>query len=73
MENSDDIYVKMNGEEGNVGGALWDVKERPRAGGAFEKVDDEDRKARELGDMRAEVEKYQAVLKEMGVDHGCGA
>ncbi|KAH8173118.1 HIT domain-containing protein [Sarocladium implicatum] len=73
LENSDDIYVKMNGEEGNVGGALWDVKERPRAGGAFEKVDDEDRKARELGDMRAEVEKYQAVLKEMGVDHGCGA
>ncbi|KAK0391104.1 hypothetical protein NLU13_0606 [Sarocladium strictum] len=72
LENSDYIYVKMNGEEGNVGGALWDVKERPKAKGAFEAVDDEDRKPRDEADMIQEVEKYQAVLKEMGVDHGCG-
>jgi bis(5'-adenosyl)-triphosphatase len=71
LEESDQIYVKMNGEEGNVGGALWDVKERPKARGAFEAVDDEDRRPRDEDDMVEEARRYQALLKEMGMDHGC--
>ena len=71
LEESDQIYVKMNGVEGNVGGALWDLKERPKARGAFEAVDDEDRKPRDEDDMVEEAKRYQALLKEMGMDHGC--
>lgn len=43
----DKIYDKLQGEEGNVGGGLWDramdLGERPVQKGKFPKVDDEDR------------------------------
>lgn len=43
----DKIYDKLQGEEGNVGGGLWDramdMGERPVQKGKFPKVGDEDR------------------------------
>ena len=64
----DEIYVLMAGEEGNVGGALWDEERRPKAGGGLPKIEDGDRVARSQEDMRGEVEKYREVLKDMGVE-----
>lgn len=63
----DDIYVSMAGEKGNVGGALWD-RARPTPGGGMPRVEDEDRKARSDGDMRAEAERYKGVLRGMGIN-----
>ncbi|KAH6895420.1 HIT-like domain-containing protein [Thelonectria olida] len=66
----DALYVKMAGEAGNVGGALWDreMAERPEAGGGFPRVDDEDRRPRSEEEMLREAEKYRTLLKEMGVE-----
>ena len=68
LERPDDIYVKMAGEEGNVGGALWDVKRRPEAGGGLPRIEDEDRSARTKEEMNEEAERYRAKLKEMGIE-----
>ncbi|KAM0431790.1 hypothetical protein ACHAPT_005040 [Fusarium lateritium] len=65
----DAVYVKMAGEEGNVGGALWDRQmERPKPGGGLSRVDDEDRKPRTEEAMVEEAKRYKAILKEMGVE-----
>ncbi|UPK97589.1 hypothetical protein LCI18_008524 [Fusarium solani-melongenae] len=65
----DAVYVKMAGEEGNIGGALWDREmERPKPGGGLKRVDDEDRKPRTEEAMVEEAERYRAILKEMGVE-----
>ena len=66
----DELYEKMAGEEGNVGGALWDRDRerdegRPKPGGGFPPVEDADRKARRAEEMREEAEVYRAVLEEM--------
>lgn len=59
----------MSGEEGNIGGALWDQERgRPRAGGGLPKIEDWERVARTEEDMAEEVERYQRVLREMGVE-----
>ncbi|KAF7559068.1 hypothetical protein G7046_g5088 [Stylonectria norvegica] len=70
LANPDDIYAQMAGEEGNVGGALWDreKEDRPRAIGGWPKVEDEDRHARPEEEMREEADRYRASLKEMGVE-----
>lgn len=71
----DMVYVKMAGEEGNVGGALWDrdrdqekEKGRPTPGGGLPQVDDEARRPRTEEEMLGEVERYRVLLKEMGVE-----
>ena len=65
----DAVYVKMAGEEGNIGGALWDREmERPKPGGGLKRVDDEDRNPRTEEAMVEEAERYKAILKEMGVE-----
>ncbi|KAG6003065.1 hypothetical protein E4U21_002418 [Claviceps maximensis] len=75
-ENPDAIYTKMAGEEGNVGGALWDRDHeckcpqeaccRPVAGGAMAPIEDADRVARTAEDMQREAELYREVLRDMG-------
>ncbi|CVK89512.1 hypothetical protein FPRO06_03987 [Fusarium proliferatum] len=70
MGSPDTVYVKLAGEEGNVGGALWDkeIGTRPKPGGGLRRVDDEDRKARSVEAMAEEAERYKAILKEMGIE-----
>lgn len=72
LKTTDEVYVLMAGEEGNVGGALWDQERgmgrRPSAGGGLPKIEDGDRVARSFEEMRVEVERYRQVLKDMGVE-----
>ncbi|KAK4146821.1 HIT-like domain-containing protein [Dichotomopilus funicola] len=77
---SDAIYDQMAGEEGNVGGALWDRElereredsveggrgGRPVPGGGFPRIEDADRMARGMEEMEAEARVYRGVLEEMG-------
>ncbi|KAG5926308.1 hypothetical protein E4U42_003427 [Claviceps africana] len=73
-ENPDALYTRMAGEEGNVGGALWDRDRggaledarRPAAGGAMAPIEDADRGARSEEDMRREAELYREALRDMG-------
>lgn len=72
----DELYVRMAGEEGNVGGALWDraavrggdggAGRRPEPGGEFEAIEDRERVARGMGEMEAEAEMYRRLLDEEG-------
>ncbi|KAF4456964.1 hypothetical protein F53441_979 [Fusarium austroafricanum] len=70
MGSPDTVYIKLAGEEGNVGGALWDreIGPRPQPGGGLKRVDDEDRKPRSVEAMAEEAERYKAILKEMGIE-----
>lgn len=69
LASPDEVYVKMAGEEGNVGGGLWDraLGKRPMPGGGLPKVDDEDRRPRTAEEMNEEAERYRVALKDMGV------
>ncbi|KAI1264231.1 HIT-like domain-containing protein [Xylariaceae sp. FL1019] len=68
----DALYESMAAEPGNVGGALWDreLKSRPEAGGAFPRIEDQDRMARSMGEMEAEADVFKKVLASM--DDGAG-
>ena len=76
LERPDDLYVKMAGEEGNVGGALWDEwnrrRGRPEPGGGMPRIEDEERAARTKGQMNEEAEGYKKTLGEMGVEWKTG-
>ncbi|KAG8167730.1 hypothetical protein KVR01_003419 [Diaporthe batatas] len=70
----DELYEQMAREEGNVGGALWDRQQqeerqpdgaRPVAGGAFDRIEDAQRKARSMEEMVAEAEVFRRALREM--------
>ncbi|PSR90664.1 Bis-triphosphatase [Coniella lustricola] len=66
----DELYEKMAGEEGNVGGALWDREfgsRRPKAGGKFDRIEDSARKARSMEEMQAEAEVFRKAMKELDV------
>ncbi|KKA26529.1 hypothetical protein TD95_005072 [Thielaviopsis punctulata] len=64
------VYNGMQGEKGNVGGALWDQQqdarsgERPKPGGEFPDIEDADRKARSMDEMVAEVQLYKRIMAE---------
>jgi len=47
----DGIYDRLQGEEGNVGGGLWDLRERPEQVGKFPVIEDEDRRVRSKEEM----------------------
>ncbi|KND93116.1 Nitrilase and fragile histidine triad fusion protein NitFhit [Tolypocladium ophioglossoides CBS 100239] len=64
----DDIYVKMAGEEGNVGGALWDRERRPAPGGGMPRIEDVERHVRTPAQMHEEAARYKVTLREMGVE-----
>lgn len=61
----DEIYVKMAGEEGNVGGPLWDVVGRPKARGSMPRIEDADRLTRTAEEMHAEAALYRGYLERM--------
>jgi diadenosine tetraphosphate (Ap4A) HIT family hydrolase len=71
---ADELYERMAGEEGNVGGALWDavVGARPVPGGGFTRIEDADRAARSREEMEAEAALFRRILKELeeGKGHG---
>lgn len=60
----DGIYDRLQGEEGNVGGGLWDLK-RPVPIGKFPKIEDADRKPRSPDDMNKEAAFYREQMKLM--------
>ncbi|KAK7218733.1 hypothetical protein V2G26_006736 [Clonostachys chloroleuca] len=68
LPRNDDVYKGMSGEEGNVGGAMWDEMRRPVPGGAMPQIEDEDRKARSEAEMGEEAQRYKAALRELGVE-----
>lgn len=65
---SDDVYVRLAAEAGNVGGALWDRDARPAPGGGLPRVDDADQPARTPEQMHDEAERYRATLRDMGAE-----
>lgn len=75
----DELYEGMAGEDGNVGGALWDRDEalarprsRPQPGGGFPRIEDAERTARGMEEMEAEAKLYRRVLREMEREEGEG-
>ena len=68
MPRPDDVYLGLAGEQGNVGGALWDTMQRPVPGGGMPRIEDDDRSARTMEEMLEEAERYRAALRDMGID-----
>lgn len=71
---SDELYERMAGEEGNVGGWLWDAERgRPRpAGGEFPRIEDAERRARSMGEMQEEAAVYRVLLGRLEEEGGGG-
>lgn len=72
-DSPDEVYVRMAGEEGNVGGAYWDrdsnqSKDRPKPGGGMPRIEDTDRSVSTEEQMFEEAAQYRTVLREMGVE-----
>lgn len=63
----DGIYNELAGEEGNVGGLLWDeaVGQRPVPKGRFPKIEDEKRMARSKEVMKDEAEMLRKKMEEL--------
>lgn len=71
----DGIYDELAGEEGNVGGILWDeavgvmgerrVGERPVPEGRFPKIEDEKRVPRTKEEMKQEAEMFRRGVEEL--------
>lgn len=61
---ADEIYVEMNSEKGNVGGALYD-RDRPKASGAFPRIEEASREARSEEAMRKEAAMYRAEMAKL--------
>lgn len=61
------MYDRLQGEEGNVGGGLWDVSEgkRPMAEGRFPRVVEGERRARGEKEMAREADEYRALMEEV--------
>ncbi|ESZ99100.1 hypothetical protein SBOR_0510 [Sclerotinia borealis F-4128] len=66
----DGIYDKLQGEEGNVGGGLWDraeeIGDRPVQKGTFPKVDDEERMPRSVEEMNQEAALFREQMGKLG-------
>ncbi|KAK0746546.1 HIT domain-containing protein [Schizothecium vesticola] len=71
---SDELYERMAGEEGNVGGWLWDAaRGRPGpAGGEFPRIEDAERRARSMGEMEEEAAVFRGVLRGLEAEEGEG-
>ncbi|KAL3418368.1 HIT domain-containing protein [Phlyctema vagabunda] len=57
----DEIYERLAGEEGNVGGGLWDAQ-RPVQAGRFPKIEDEHRKPRSQQEMNEEAKLFREKM-----------
>jgi bis(5'-adenosyl)-triphosphatase len=60
----DGIYDRLQGEEGNVGGGLWDqwLETRPEQKGRFPKIEDSERRPRSKEDMERETGIYRGLM-----------
>ncbi|KAH8804765.1 putative Bis-tetraphosphatase [Xylogone sp. PMI_703] len=56
----DEIYTRMNSEEGNVGSGFWDS--RPVQKGMFPRIEDKDRKPRSMEEMVKEAEFFRKQM-----------
>lgn len=74
----DELYERMHGEDGNVGGQLWDAaaaadaaaavvvsRRRPEPAGAFPPIEDADRAPRSMEEMEAEAGVFRELLRRM--------
>lgn len=61
----DEIYDRMASEDGNVGGALWDLQQRPKVGGHFPKIEDAARKPRSMEEMAQEAAMFRAEMEKL--------
>jgi bis(5'-adenosyl)-triphosphatase len=61
-EAGDELYDRLQGEEGNVGGGFWDLG-RPVQEGRFPRIEDSARKPRSVQDMRREAEGYRVLME----------
>ncbi|RDL35742.1 uncharacterized protein BP5553_06354 [Venustampulla echinocandica] len=57
----DEIYDRLQTEEGNVGGGLWD-RSRPVQEGIFPRIEDEHRKPRSPEEMRKEADFFREQM-----------
>jgi bis(5'-adenosyl)-triphosphatase len=60
-DEGDEIYDRLQGEEGNVGGGLWD-QERPKVIGKFRKIEDAERRPRSAEEMNKEAAFYREQM-----------
>lgn len=56
------IYDRLQGEDGNVGGGLWD-QQRPQSIGKFPKIEEENRKPRSKEEMDKEAEFFRQQME----------
>ncbi|CZT10261.1 hypothetical protein WAI453_009361 [Rhynchosporium graminicola] len=59
----DTFYLRLQGEEGNVGGKLFDRERRPETQGKFPQLKDEDRHERSKEEMRKEASFFAEQMK----------
>ncbi|KAL5316836.1 hypothetical protein ACEPPN_015887 [Leptodophora sp. 'Broadleaf-Isolate-01'] len=57
----DGFYNRLQGEEGNLGGALWD-QSRPKPVGKFPQLKDEDRHPRTKEEMKKEADFFREQM-----------
>jgi bis(5'-adenosyl)-triphosphatase len=65
MSEGDGFYERLQGEEGNVGGGLWDAKmseKRPDTVGKFPKIEDSERIPRSAEDMNKEARFFREQM-----------
>jgi bis(5'-adenosyl)-triphosphatase len=61
----DELYDRLQSEEGNVGGGLWDAS-RPVQRGKFPRIEDAERRPRSREDMRKEADFYREQMEKVG-------
>ncbi|PSS25745.1 hypothetical protein M430DRAFT_16455 [Amorphotheca resinae ATCC 22711] len=66
----DGLYDRLQSEEGNVGGGLWDTQHkigeaRPEPIGKFPRIEDSQRKPRSAEDMAEEAQLYSKQMEEL--------
>lgn len=59
----DELYERLQSEEGNVGGGHWDAARRPVQGGRFPRIEDAYRMPRSAVEMREEADFYRAQME----------
>jgi bis(5'-adenosyl)-triphosphatase len=61
----DEIYDRLQSEEGNVGGGLWDLS-RPKQARKFPKIEEAERKPRSAEEMNREAAFYREQMTLVG-------
>lgn len=64
-ELGDGVYALLAGEEGNVGGHLWDVRERPKVQKPLAPIVEEDRKVRSFEVMNEEARSFEEKMQKL--------